>query len=97
MSFRRNHVPPTREEIRELLVNPPVLLSRLSLRLDVFDTQVRAELWQGRRMAEFSTHLVWQHRAPIPASTDSSALLATHYMGETAEHLANHGWPGVSF
>lgn len=97
MINRRPHALPTREEIAELLGHPPVLLARLSLRLDVFDSQVRAELWQGRRTSEFSTHLVWQHHTPIPLGAASAPIMATQYMGETARHLEGRGWPGVVF
>ena len=97
MSFRRNHVPPTVEEIADLVAHPPVLLSKIELRMAVYDTQVRAELWQWEPERSWPSHLVWQHAAPIPCGTDSSVVLATHYLGETAEYLTAHRFPGVRF
>lgn len=74
---------------------PCVLLDRIELKISVFDEQVRAEMWQLKGAEGPGGHLIWQHRADIPHTTDTATTLAAHYLDSTAGYLATIGYPGL--
>lgn len=86
------------ESINDLVAHPPVLLSKLTIRLAVFDYQARAELWQWRPDPGRGDHLVWQHHRRIPEVTALAATsLCASYLDQTASLLVRADWPGVRF
>lgn len=94
---RKIHAHLTPEEFHKLAANPPQLLAKLELRMFVFDSAVRSELWQLRRDQPGSHHLVWQHRNEQNHSLEEAQRAAPIYLGLTAAWLVEQQWPGVQF
>jgi hypothetical protein len=75
----------------------PVLLGGLSLRVALFEGQIRAELLQQTPGGPPVGRLVWQHHRPVGTPSNPPTLLLPGVLARSAAYLDAKGWPGVAF